>query len=84
MSTKNTSIALGAQLEDYARRKVESGAFGSISEVVRDALRNAEARDMRVEALRQALIEGESSGSAGPWDLQAFLKEQRKDNRKAA
>jgi antitoxin ParD1/3/4 len=84
MATKNTSITLGDQLEAYARKKVESGTFGSISEVIRDALRQAEQRDARVEALRQALIDGENSGLAGPWDLQAFLKERHKEKRKAA
>jgi antitoxin ParD1/3/4 len=84
MATKNTSITLGDQLEAYARKKVDSGTFGSISEVIRDALRQAEQRDARVEALRQALIDGENSGLAGPWDLQAFLKERHKEKREAA
>jgi antitoxin ParD1/3/4 len=84
MAGKNTSIALGEQLEGYARRKVATGEFGSISEVIRDALRHAAERDARVEALRAALIDGENSGLAGPWDLQEFLKERRLSHREAA
>ena len=77
MATKTTSIVLGDYFADYARRKVASGEFGSTSEVVRDALRRAVADDLKFDALRQAVIEGENSGPPEPWDVDAFLKEQR-------
>jgi antitoxin ParD1/3/4 len=56
---------------------VASGAYGSVSEVIRAGVRLLAERETKVEALRQALIEGENSGSAGPWDLQDFLRKQR-------
>lgn len=71
--TKTTSIALGPELDDYARRKVASGAFGSTSEVIRDALRRAAERDARVERLRQLIREGEESGPAKPFDWDEFM-----------
>lgn len=71
--TKTTSIALGAELEDYARRKVASGAFGSTSEVIRDALRRAAERDARVERLKQLIREGEESGEPQPFDWDEFM-----------
>jgi antitoxin ParD1/3/4 len=77
MAIKNTSIALGDHFEQYARRKVDSGEFSSISEVIRDALRLAEERDTRIETLRAALREGEESGPATPFDFDEFLKEMR-------
>ena len=77
MASKNTSIALGEPYVQYARRKVESGEFGSTSEVVREAMRRYVAQDIKLEALRQALIEGEKSGPAQPWDLESFLAERR-------
>jgi len=80
MAGKNTSIALGAPYIEFARRKVESGEFGSTSEVVREAMRQYITQDAKLEALRQALIEGESSGPPVPWDVEAFLKAQRLDN----
>ena len=55
MASKTTSIALGDNLADYARSKVESGEFGSTSEVIRDALRRAKERDLRIEKLRQLI-----------------------------
>jgi antitoxin ParD1/3/4 len=76
MVAKNTSVALGDQHESYARRKVETGDFGSISEVIRDALRRAEERDVRVERLRQLIKEGEESGPARPFDWEKFTAEK--------
>lgn len=77
MAVKNTSVALGEPFIKFARRKVESGEFATTSEVVREAMRRYVADDAKLEALRQALIEGENSGPAEPWDLEAFLKERR-------
>ena len=36
------------------------------------------AEDTELEALRQALIEGENSGPTQPWDLDDFLAERRR------
>jgi antitoxin ParD1/3/4 len=74
--SKNTSIALGDRHIAYAHRKIESGEFTSVSEVVRDALRRAEERDARVERLRELIREGEESGPAKPFDWDAFFAEQ--------
>ena len=79
MAGKNTSIALGAPYTEFARRKVESGEFGSTSEVVREAMRRYIAEDTRLEALRSALAEGENSGPPEPWDVEEFLKEIRRE-----
>lgn len=84
MASKNTSIALGPDLEAFARRKVASGEYGSISEVIRDAMRRAVERDAKVEALRAALIEGEQSGPGTEWNLEEFLAEMNARHRSAA
>ncbi len=76
MAIKNTSIALSDELADYARGKVASGEFGSVSDVVRDALRRAAERDLRVARLRQLIQEGEESGPARPFDWDAFMAEK--------
>ena len=78
MTSKNTSIALGTPYTTFAKRKVETGEFGSTSEVVREAMRRYMAEDTELEALRQALIEGENSGPTQPWDLDDFLAERRR------
>ena len=50
MTKKNTSIALGEPFVQFAQRKVESGEFGSTSEVVREAMRQYMAEDTRIVA----------------------------------
>jgi antitoxin ParD1/3/4 len=71
---KNTSISLGDPFTDFARRKVESGEFGSTSEVVREAMRQYMAEDTRIEALRRILTKSIESGPARPFDWDAFME----------
>ena len=77
MAGKNTSVTLGDKLEKFAAEQVASGAYGSVSEVIRAGVRLMAEREAKIEALRQALIEGEESGVAKVWDLEAFLQERR-------
>ena len=74
MPSKNTSIALGEPFVRFAQRKVESGEFGSTSEVVRDAMRQYIAEDERIEALRREIRKGLDSGPARPFDWDAFME----------
>ena len=84
MAGKNTSINLGQPFIDFARRKVESGEFGSTSEVVREAMRRFVEDDARREALDRALQEGLDSGPAEPFDLDEFLAEMHRKHKSAA
>ncbi|TAD82977.1 MAG: type II toxin-antitoxin system ParD family antitoxin [Sphingomonadales bacterium] len=70
---KNTSISLGDHYEAFVRRKVESGEFATISEVIRDALRRAEEREKRIANLRTLIREGEESGEPEAFDWDEFL-----------
>lgn len=74
---RNTSISLGDHFADFVGSQVAAGRFGSVSEVVRAGLRLLEEHDMTLVALREALIEGETSGAAKPFDRAAFLKRMR-------
>ena len=76
MAAKNTSIALGAPFTDFARRKVESGEFGSTSEVVREAMRQYMHEDARIEALRREIQKGLDSGIAEDFDIDAWFEEE--------
>lgn len=84
MASKNTSIALGAPFIEFARRKVESGEFGSTSEVVREAMRQYMAEEAKVEALRREIQKGLDSGPARPFDFDKFLKDMRANYKGAA
>ena len=74
MASKNTSIALGKPFTDFARRKVESGEFGSTSEVVREAMRQYMHEDAKIEALRAILQKSLNSGPAVEFDWDAFME----------
>ena len=76
---KNTSIALNDRHLAYIHEKVASGEFASSSEVIRDALRRAEERDVRIARLREMIREGEESGPAEPFDWDAFMAEEFPD-----
>lgn len=73
MTAKNTSIALGKPFTDFARRKVESGEFGSTSEVVREAMRQYMAEDARIEALRRTIDKSLASGPPVEFDIDAWF-----------
>lgn len=76
MAGKNTSIALGDHFADFARRKVESGEFGSTSEVVREAMRRYIAEDSQTEALRAIIQKSLDSGPAVEFDIDAWFEEK--------
>ena len=59
---KNTSITLGQHFDDFIAQQIKNGRFSSASETVRAGLRLLEERELKVEALRHALQEGEESG----------------------
>ena len=70
---RNTSISLGNHFADFVDGQVSSGRYGSASDVIRAGLRLLEEHETRVKALQEALIAGEDSGAARPFDKTAFL-----------
>ncbi len=76
MAGKNTSVTLGEKLEKFAAEQVASGAYGSVSEVVRAGVRMMAEREARIEALREAVRVGEESGPARPFDFDKFVEER--------
>jgi antitoxin ParD1/3/4 len=76
---KNTSISLGDHFERFIARQIQNGRYGSASEVIRASLRLLEEREQNLEALRQALIEGEESGEDSPLDMDEIRREARKE-----
>ncbi|PJF38617.1 MAG: type II toxin-antitoxin system ParD family antitoxin [Phototrophicales bacterium] len=61
---RTTSITIGSQLDDFVGKLIESGRYGSTSEVVRAALRLLERQESQVTALRNAIEAGERSGES--------------------
>ena len=59
---RTTSITIGSQLDDFIGKLIESGRYGSTSEVVRSAL--LEQKESQMAALRSAVEAGEKSGES--------------------
>lgn len=75
---KNTSISLGDHFEGFISKQIESGRYGSASEVVRASLRLLEEHEQKIGTLRQALIDGENSGDAGELNLDEIKSKARR------
>lgn len=71
---KNTSISLGDHFDCFIVNQLESGRYGSASEVVRAGLRLLEDSESKMRTLRHALLEGEQSGSTD-YSYDTFIAE---------
>ena len=63
---RTTSFTLGKDLEQFVREKVESGAYSSASEVLREALRRMASEERKERDLFAALDAGLASRPAKP------------------
>ena len=74
---RNTSVSLGEHFTGFIGERVASGRYNSASDVVRAGLRLLEEHEAKVEALRDALVEGERSGAAARFDFDAFIARKK-------
>ena len=75
--SKHTSFSLGDHFSSFIEAQVAEGRYGSASDVLRASLRLLEEQEIRLAALRTALIEGEESGPSTPFDFDAFIAHKR-------
>ena len=75
--SRNTSVSLDEHFTSFIEEKVAEGRFSSASDVVRAGLRLLEGQETRLGALRAALVAGEESGPATPFDFEAFIARKR-------
>ena len=75
------TIALPPSLDAFVQQQVDSGAYGTPHEVIRDALEQllikAEQREASVAWLRNAIQEGIDSGPATPLDMAEIIRTAR-------
>lgn len=71
--SKTKSVPVGDHFADFIERQVQTGRYDSATDVVRAGLRLLEEQELKIERLRAALIEGEQSGDALPFDVDEFL-----------
>ena len=72
-----TSIILGEHFDELIAQQVQTGRYGTASEVVRDALRMFEQQQTAIKRLNDATEEGYVSGFVDELDWDAL--DQRAD-----
>lgn len=76
---KNTSVTLGEHFDQFINQQLNSGRYGSASEVVRAGLRALEDQETKIMNLRNMLVEGENSCVA-EYSYDSLISELDKDN----
>ena len=75
--SKETPVVIGDHFKAFVEAQVAGGRYDSASDVVRAGLRLLEERETKLEALRAALVEGETSGASTPFDFEEFITKKR-------
>lgn len=73
------NISLPDQMKGWVEESVQSGLYANASDYIRDLIRQDH---LKMVALRQALIEGENSGTASELDIEAFINAKKTANNK--
>jgi len=77
------NVSLSSTFEAYIQKQLDEGTYNNASEIIREALRLKMQQDeiyqTKLEALRAAIIQGEQSGDAVPFDMQNIIQEAKKD-----
>ena len=82
-ASRNTSFSLGEHFNRFIDGQIADGRYGNASDVVRAGLRALEERESHLAALREALIHGENSGPATPFDFYEFIDRKRSQAKSA-
>ncbi len=78
--TVHKTLELSEEDAAFLERAVAEGRYASPSDAVREALALL-ADAERIEALREAIAEGEASGEPEPFDVEEFLARARLEDR---
>ena len=70
---RNTSVTLGEHFDQFVAEVLRQGRFQSFSEVVRAGLRNLDADETILQALRASLQAGEDSSVEADFDGEQYL-----------
>ena len=75
MGTKRKTITITDNQDNWIKNQIDAGAYTNDSEYIRDLIRRDQTSQADIEAIRAALIEGEASGAAKPFDAKRFKAE---------
>lgn len=84
---QKVSVALTGEQVELLKAAVDSGEYATISEAVREAIREwqwkHELRKEELKSLRSAWSAGKESGTAGPVNLPETLQRARRELKRA-
>ncbi len=74
MATVRKTITLTDQQDGWIKSQIDAGHYTNDSEIIRDLIRREQERNVEIDAIRAALIEGENSGAPSAFSLAAFTR----------
>ena len=74
MGTVRKTITLTDQQDNWVKAQIMAGHYTNDSEYIRDLIRREQERSAQIEAIRAALIEGETSGEPRHFNPSDFKK----------
>ncbi|HCF8406277.1 TPA: type II toxin-antitoxin system ParD family antitoxin [Klebsiella pneumoniae] len=82
---RTMTVDLGDELREFIESLIKSRDYRTQSEVIRESLRllREKQAESRLQALRDLLAEGLSSGAPVDWEKDAFLKKVKAGTRPA-
>jgi antitoxin ParD1/3/4 len=80
MATVRKTITLTEQQDAWISDQIAAGSYTNDSEAIRDLIRQAQQRDLELDMIRAALIEGELSGDPEPFDFAAFKRRKLEEH----
>lgn len=76
---RTVTVTLGPHYEEFVKTNIACGRYNNVSEVIRAGLRRLEEDELRLAAIRAALIEGEESGVVEDFNPEKFLEKLNTD-----
>lgn len=76
---RTVTVTLGPHYEGFVQANIAGGRYNNVSEVIRAGLRCLEEDEMRLAAIRAALVEGEESGIVEDFNPDVFLQKLNED-----
>jgi len=77
MGVVRKTITLTEQQDSWVKAQISAGHYTNDSEYIRDLIRREQERSAEIDAIRNALIEGEASGEPRRFDAAAFKQRIR-------
>ncbi len=77
MGVVRKTITLTDQQDSWVKAQISAGHYTNDSEYIRDLIRREQERSTEIEAIRNALIDGEASGEPRRFDAVAFKQRMR-------